>query len=89
VVGHLLLVDTLAQAQQLGDLILGAAAMACHRALDDLAVAAAQQLAAIVLGGHRPAQVDTKQLAEDLEQDVLVVGEGAVEVEHDGGLVAA
>jgi hypothetical protein len=30
-----------------------------------------------------------EQLAEDVEQDVFVVGEGAVEVEHDGGLLAA
>ena len=61
----------------------------CHRAFDDLAVAAAQQLVAVILGGHRPAQVGAEQLAENVEEDVLVIGEGAVEVEHDGGLVAA
>ena len=88
-VGDLLLVDALAQPQQLGDLVLGAAAVACHRAFDDLAVAAAQQLVAVILGGHRPAEMGAEQLAEDVEQDVFVVGEGAVEVEHDGGLVAA
>ena len=62
--------------------------MARHRALDDLAIAAAQQLGAVVLGGHRPAEVVTEQLAEDVEQDVLVVGERAIEVEHHGGPVA-
>ena len=89
VVGDLLLVDASAQPHQLGDLVLGAASVACHRALDDFAVAAAEQLVAVILGGHRPAEVGSEQLAEDVEQDVFVVGQGAVEVEHDGGLVTA
>jgi hypothetical protein len=89
VVGDLLLVDALAQPQQLGDLVLGAAPVPRHGAFDDLAVAAAEQLVAVVIGGHRPAEVAAEQLAEDVEQDVLVIGEGAVEVEHHGGLGGA
>jgi hypothetical protein len=58
-----------------------------QRLLDDLAVAVTQQVAVVVLLSHRPVQVFAEQLAEDAEQDRLVIGQGPVEVEdHRGAL---
>jgi hypothetical protein len=36
-----------------------------------------------------PIEVNTEELAEDVEQDGLVIGDGAVEVEYDGRLITA
>jgi hypothetical protein len=58
-------------------------------AFDDLAVAAAQEVFAVVAPGHRPGDMAGEELADDIEQNVFVVGQRAVEVEDDSGPWAA
>jgi hypothetical protein len=83
------LVGVLPQLQKFGHFAVGAPAMQLDRPFDDLAVTATQKLVVVFVRGHRPAEMSTKEIAEDVEQDVFVVGQRAVEVEDDGGLIGA
>ena len=58
--GDAFLVGTLPQSQQLVDLLIGAATVQLHRAFDDFAVTAAEELIAVLIRGHRPAEMDSE-----------------------------